>query len=65
MLSRTNCSVWAYDNSVVDFGTQVEPQNRDRAHFVHAGIVGKTDMKASPPNYSIADLMKMNGHKYM
>lgn len=65
MLSRTNCVVWAYDFSVVDFGEQLEPSNRDRAHFKQVGIAGKTDESKTPPFYSIADLMKMNGHNYM
>ncbi|OHW90933.1 hypothetical protein CSPAE12_10474 [Colletotrichum incanum] len=65
MLSRTNCVVWAYDFSVVDFGTQLEPGNRDRAHFMQVGISGKTDLNKSPPFYSIADLMAMNGHDYI
>lgn len=65
MLSRTNCVVWAYDFSVVDFGEQLEPGNRARAHFLQAGISGKTDKTKTPPFYSIADLMKMNGHEYM
>lgn len=65
MLSRTNCVVWAYDFSVVDFGEQLEPGNRARAHFLQAGISGKTDKTKTPPFYSIADLMKMNGHEYI
>lgn len=65
MLSRTACQVWAYDFSVVDFGVQLEPSNRDRARFMQAGISGKTDTTKEPPFYSIADLMKMNGHDYM
>ena len=65
MLSRTHCEVWAYDFSVVDFGVQLEPSNRARAHFLQAGIAGKTDTTREPPFYSIADLMKMNGHTYM
>ncbi|KAK1974134.1 methyltransferase domain-containing protein [Colletotrichum cereale] len=65
MLSRTNCVVWAYDFSVVDFGEQLEPSNRDRAHFKQVGIAGKTDEQKTPPFYSIADLMKMNGHTYI
>ena len=64
MLSRTQCDVFAYDFSVVDFGEQLEPENRHRAHFMQAGI-GKTDTAADPPFYSIVDLMKMNGHQYM
>lgn len=65
MLSRTKCRVWAYDFSVVDFGQQLEPANRDRATFLQAGIAGKTDTTKSPPFYSISDLMDMNGHEYM
>ena len=65
LLSRTDCEVWAYDFSVVDFGKQMEPQNRDRAHFTQAGIAGKTNTTTDPPFYSIADLMEMNGHEYM
>jgi hypothetical protein len=65
MLSRTNCSVWAYDFSVVDFGEQLLPANRGRAHFVQAGIAGKTDKSRDPPFYSISELMKMNGHTYI
>lgn len=65
MLKRTNCEVWAYDFSVVDFGVQLEPGNRARAHFFQAGIAGKTDKTKDPPFYSISDLMKMNGHTYI
>jgi hypothetical protein len=65
MLSRTNCSVWAYDFSVVDFGQQLQPENRARAKFLQAGIAGKTDMAKDPPFYSISDLMKQNGHTYI
>ncbi|KAK1976464.1 methyltransferase domain-containing protein [Colletotrichum cereale] len=65
MLSRTNCVVWAYDFSVVDFGTQVDSKNRDRAHFKQVGIAGTTDTTRNPPFYSIADLMEMNGHDYV
>ncbi len=65
MLTRTNCEVWAYDFSVVDFGVQLEPANRARAHFLQAGIAGTTDKTKDPPFYSISDLMKMNGHEYM
>ncbi|KAF9876945.1 hypothetical protein CkaCkLH20_05791 [Colletotrichum karsti] len=65
MLSRTKCKVWAYDFSVVDFGEQLEPGNRDRAKFLQAGIAGKTDTTKTPPFYSISDLMDMNGHKYL
>ncbi|KAK6215276.1 hypothetical protein QIS74_08295 [Colletotrichum tabaci] len=65
MLSRTKCRVWAYDFSVVDFGQQLEPANRDRATFLQAGIAGKTDTTKSPPFYSISDLMEMNGHEYI
>lgn len=66
MLSRTrSCKIWAYDFSVVDFGKQLGDVHRGRAQFLQAGIAGKTDKNRSPPFYSIADLMKMNGHDYM
>lgn len=66
MLSRAkNCTVWAYDFSVVDFGNQLSDSNRGRAHFLQAGIAGKTDKSKSPPFYSIAELMRMNNHEYM
>lgn len=65
MLSRTPCYVWAYDFSVVDFGEQLEASNRARAQFLQVGIAGKTDLNATPPFYSIRDLMEMNGHQYM
>ena len=65
LLSRTACEVWAYDYSVVDFGVQLEPANRARAHFMQAGIAGTTDTARDPPYYSIAELMRMNGHDYM
>ncbi|KAK1987540.1 methyltransferase domain-containing protein [Colletotrichum cereale] len=65
MLSRTKCRVWAYDFSVVDFGEQLEPGNRDRAKFLQAGIAGKTNTTKTPPFYSISDLMDMNGHEYI
>lgn len=65
ILSRTNCELWAYDYSVVDFGEQLEDSNRHRAKFSQVGIAGKSDPSRSPPFYSIADLMKQNGHEYM
>jgi len=65
MLSRTACEIWAYDYSVADLGPQLEPINRARIKFVQAGIAAQTDKNSQPPFYSIADLMKMNGHDYM
>ncbi|KAJ9151820.1 hypothetical protein NKR23_g2752 [Pleurostoma richardsiae] len=65
LLSRTHCEIFAYDFSVVDFGVQLEPDNRARAHFMQAGIAGKTNESQTPPFYSIADLMKKNGHDYI
>ncbi len=65
LLSRTACEVWAYDFTVVDFGEQLEPGNRARAHFMQAGIAGATDERRDPPFYSIADLMRRNGHDYI
>ncbi|KAK2040417.1 hypothetical protein LZ31DRAFT_604177 [Colletotrichum somersetense] len=65
MLERTPCVVWAYDFSVVDFGEQLAPSNRDRAHFSQVGIAGTTDTTKTPPFYSIGDLMKLNGHEYI
>lgn len=66
-LSRVETAeVWAYDFSVSDFGIQLEPDNRNRAHFTQAGIAGKTtSTDAQPSFYSIADLMKQNGHEYI
>ncbi|KAH6677915.1 methyltransferase domain-containing protein [Plectosphaerella plurivora] len=65
ILSRTNCVVWAYDFTVVDFGEQLDARHRDRAHFEQVGIAGKTDTTKEPPFYSIVDLMKKNGHTYI
>ncbi|KAL8331492.1 hypothetical protein RB593_002098 [Gaeumannomyces tritici] len=65
LLSRTNCSVWAYDFAVVDFGQQLEDGNRPRAHFMQAGVADQTNTSKSPPFYSLADLMRMNGHDYI
>lgn len=66
LLSRVKAAeVWAYDFTVVDFGVQLEPSNRDRAHFTQAGIAAKTDLGRRPPFYSIADLMVVNGHEYI
>ncbi|KAK1593753.1 methyltransferase domain-containing protein [Colletotrichum navitas] len=65
MLERTGCIIWAYDFSVVDFGEQLTPSNRDRAHFSQLGIAGKTDLTKTPPLYSIGDIMKKNGHEYI
>jgi hypothetical protein len=65
MLARTNCEIWAYDFSVVDFGKQLTPEHRDRAHFMQVGIAGESKPTESPPYYSIQDLMKMNGHDYL
>ncbi|KAK1996485.1 hypothetical protein LX36DRAFT_580241 [Colletotrichum falcatum] len=65
MLSRTKCRVWAYDFSVVDFGEQLQPSNRDRASFLQAGVTGNTNTTSQPHYYSISDLMDMNGHEYI
>lgn len=64
-IERTHCEVWAYDFSVTDFGKQLTPEHKMRAHFMKAGIDGKTDKTQDPPFYTIQDLMKMNGHDYM
>jgi len=65
MLARTQCVIWAYDFSVVDFGKQLNASHRDRAHFLQVGISGDTDTSQNPPFYSIQDLMRMNGHNYL
>jgi len=65
LLGRTACEVWAYDYSVVDLGEQLEAAHRARAHFVQAGVSGRTDTARDPPFYSIADLMRGNGHDYV
>lgn len=64
-LSRTDCEIWAYDFSVVDFGKQLSAANRNKAHFTQAGIAGHTDPTRTPPYWSIQDLMKQNGHDYI
>ncbi len=65
MLSRTNCEIWAYDFSVEHLGPQLTENHKDRAHFMKIGISGETDLAHNPPMYTIADLMKKNGHDYM
>ncbi|KAH8899186.1 hypothetical protein GQ53DRAFT_801783 [Thozetella sp. PMI_491] len=65
MLRRTKCEIWAYDFSVVDFGEQLQPEQRARAHFFQAGIARETDTAKNPPFYSIESLMEMNGHDYI
>lgn len=66
LLSHTNCTVFAYDYSVEDFADgQLSPANRDRAHFFQRAISRTTDKSKQPPHYSIADLMKENGHEYV
>lgn len=65
MLARVNCEVWAYDFSVDELGPEITEKHRGRIHFMKAGISGETQSTQNPPFYTIADLMKMNGHDYM
>jgi hypothetical protein len=57
--------MWAYDYSVDGLGPQISESHHNRAHFMKVGIAGDTDKSKSPPSYTIADLMKINGHDYM
>lgn len=68
LLQRTKCEVFGIDFSVSEFGPQLKALGREensRAHFLQAGISGKSDLAASPPYYNIQDLMESNGHEYI
>ncbi|GAM91203.1 hypothetical protein ANO11243_092500 [Dothideomycetidae sp. 11243] len=61
-----SCKVWGYDFSVAEFGPQLDVTNDSgRAHFICAGIAGKTDESRQPPYLSIQDAMAKNGHNHI
>lgn len=66
MLQRIpSAQVFAYDYSVESFGPQLSSAYASRAHFKKVGL-GATDMPQNrPPFYSLASLMRQNGHDYM
>lgn len=65
-LKRTHCEIWGYDYSVSNFGKQLNNSDYEaRAHFTQAGIGGATNLKKSPPFYSIQDLMALNRHQHI
>ncbi|KAF4629621.1 hypothetical protein G7Y89_g8519 [Cudoniella acicularis] len=64
MLERTNCEIWGYDISAAGFNL-IKSELKARTHFVQAGVAGNNDTTASPPTYTIQDLMQMNGHDYI
>jgi len=65
MLDRTNCEVWGYDFTVSGWAKQMNNTFATRAHFTQAGISNVTDKNRSPPFYSVSDIMRANGHKYI
>lgn len=67
LIKRTpSCQIWGYDFSVDKFGPALKGfEAQNRAHFVQAGIAGKTDIHAAPAFYSIQDLMQINGHDHI
>ncbi|KAI9669526.1 MAG: hypothetical protein M1817_004645 [Caeruleum heppii] len=65
MLQRTNAEVFAYDYSVDDFGPQLAPAYRSRAHFQKVGLSGEDNINRNPPFHTIKTLMDQNNHTYM
>ncbi|ESK89173.1 hypothetical protein Moror_5220 [Moniliophthora roreri MCA 2997] len=61
------CEVWGYDFSVNSFGPEISKSNQHRAHFKSYKLAG-TDREAygdEPAQYTLATLMKQNGHKHI
>lgn len=68
LLQRTNAEIWGYDYSVDGWAkevTSLPTKQSSRAHFKKAAISHTTDESQRPPRYSVQDLMKINGHKYV
>ncbi|KAI9819118.1 MAG: hypothetical protein M1827_007274 [Pycnora praestabilis] len=66
MLTRIpNAEIFAFDYSVDDFGPQLLPGNRERAHFMKVGLGATDDPSRSPPFYTLQSLMRHNKHEYM
>ena len=65
MLERTNCELWGYGSEVTGFGDSFPPELASRAHFTHASVAGHMDKNQNPPQYTIQDLMEINGHTYV
>lgn len=67
MLERTNCEIFGYDFSVVEFGPEVSRHSKwnSRAHFFPYMLTGQDDHTASPPKWTLQGLMKANGHDFV
>ena len=65
MLRRTNAELFAFDYSVDDFGPQLEPSHRNRAHFKKVGLGEENKVRDNPPFYTLKTLMDQNKHDYM
>lgn len=62
MLERTNCRIWAYDDSPKSKGPRVSFAHRSRVTFKRLELAS-TD---NPPKaYSLASLMSVNGHGHI
>jgi len=68
ILERSDCEIYMYDFSVSTFGPQLQamdPAMSSRAHFFQYGIGGKDEVVDGHQFFTLASLMKMNGHDWI
>ncbi|KAI9718054.1 MAG: hypothetical protein M1812_004312 [Candelaria pacifica] len=66
MLERLpNAELFAFDFSVNDFGPQLLPNSRPRAHFMKVGLGAKDEPSKTPPFYTLQSLMAHHKHDYI
>lgn len=53
------------DADIPQFGPQLAPEHRSRAHFMKVGVGSEDKHDAKPPFYTLKSLMDHNGHDYM
>ena len=62
-----HCQIWGYDFSVNSFGPQIPSSELHRTHFFAYGLGGadKHGPNDAPKMYTLASLMRMNGHSHI
>ena len=61
-----NCEIWGYDYSVTQFGPQLRNSPYgSKAHFFQYALGATDNHQATPPTYTLASMMKENGHTFI
>ena len=68
LLTRApHCEIWGYDFSVSSFAPEIHnnPVFTSKTHFFPYKVGPRDNHQLDPPEYTIAELMKKNGHDFI